>query len=208
MSHFEDQRVWHGDHMTLRHPSGAVERYGSWLEPPEASAQAIRAMGSNGIAFYMRRLKSPAPPPHYSQTPMRERIQAMAYLFGIRHPLFNDIEAERRQATTALILLRPLPPGSSKELLELSKGTNGIAVAAQCVLQAPENWKPWSTNDSRAAEAEARAKLLNTLAGLGIQPPPGVLDNGPLWGAPQRGRNQTGSASSNWSVSPGSTSAR
>jgi hypothetical protein len=47
------------------------------------------------------------------------------------------VETERQQATTALILLKPLPPSTSKELLQLSKGSNrAIANAAWCVLEA------------------------------------------------------------------------
>jgi hypothetical protein len=50
-------------------PSRAVKKYGSWQEQPEVSAAAVRAMGTNALAFYLWKLtryngllKIPIPP--------------------------------------------------------------------------------------------------------------------------------------------------
>ena len=34
-----------------------IMRYGSWLETSEASANALRGIGTNAIAFYLRKLR-------------------------------------------------------------------------------------------------------------------------------------------------------
>ena len=41
----------------MRSPSGAVRKWGSWNETPEASAKAVRGIGTNAIGFYLRKLK-------------------------------------------------------------------------------------------------------------------------------------------------------
>ena len=110
-------------------PSAAA-RGGSARATPEASVQAVCAIGTNGIGFYMRRLRERSPP-------ILHWIQQLAWRFGDNRSVFRDVETERQRAVTGLILLKPLPPSTSKELLQLSKGSNrAIANAAWCVLEA------------------------------------------------------------------------
>jgi hypothetical protein len=97
---------------------------------PEASAQAVCAIGTNGIGFYMRRLRG-------QSSPILHWIQQGASRCGVNRFVFGDVEIERQQAATALILLKPLPESTAKELLELSKqGNRAVASAAWCVLDA------------------------------------------------------------------------
>ena len=109
--------------------TGAVQQYGAWAEEPEASRRAIKAIGTNGLKFYFSKLRQP------QAGTFRKRMQKAAFAIGFRRFFFPDVSAEREQAVTALILLKPLPKEAERELLAMS--TNGhaeIAGAARCVL--------------------------------------------------------------------------
>ena len=109
--------------------SGAVQEYGSWLEEPEISKRAIRAIGTNGIAFYLSKLRKPR------VGSFRKTIQDVALAIGSRRFLYPDVDAERDQAVTALILLKPLPEAAERELLITSTNKSvEMARAARCVL--------------------------------------------------------------------------
>jgi hypothetical protein len=114
----------------MRSPSGIVRRWGCWLETPEASAKAIRGIGTNGIGFYLHKLKRD-PGAVEGQIAMAARSVGFEnFLFRIR-----AVDSERGQAATALILLKPLPPEVVSEVVTLStNGNRGIAAAAHSVL--------------------------------------------------------------------------
>jgi hypothetical protein len=199
-----------GDKMRKGHTkSGAVRKYGSWVETPEASAQAIRAMGTNGIAFYFRRLKR-------QDLPIRKRIQQAAFAVGVRHFLFEDVDAERGQAVTALLLLKPLPPSAASELVALSKNSNGaIAAAARVALTVPADTYLHSNSGIEDAVDRDRGRFqergsspsnfvreldkshaTSDLAGREVtnrefQPSTLVLDGRSLWDAAKVNRKQT-----------------
>jgi hypothetical protein len=108
--------------------SGAVQQYGAWGQEPEVSAKAIRKIGTNGLKFYFSKLEG-------REVPLQSKIQKAAFQIGLRCFLFADVNAEREQATTALILLKPLPQDQVRELLALSTNRNArISGAARCVL--------------------------------------------------------------------------
>jgi hypothetical protein len=126
-------RVMQSDRMLLRSPSGAVRTYGGWMEKPEASAKAIRAIGTNALAFYLWKLTR-----HIG--PIESKIHKVARAVGFQDFLFADVSPERGQAVTALILLKPLPPGVVSELVTLStNGNREIAAAAHCALTTKVN---------------------------------------------------------------------
>ncbi len=109
--------------------SGAAQDFGTWLEAPEVSKTAIQAIGSNGIAFYFSKLRQ------QQVGDLRNKIQELALTIGFRRFLYPDVDAERGQAVTALILLKPLPDPAEQELLIMStNGSAKIANAARCVL--------------------------------------------------------------------------
>jgi len=114
---------------TARHiKSGVSRHYGIWSEDPEVSKRAIRAIGTDALEFYLCKLKS-------QDSVIQRTIQRAAFGIGVRSFLFPDAEAEREQAVTALILLKPLPEETRVEVLKLSTNRNGqIALAARCVL--------------------------------------------------------------------------
>jgi hypothetical protein len=108
--------------------SGAVQQYGAWMEEPEVSAEAIRTIGTNGLKFYLSKLER-------REGPLQSKLQKAAFELGLHRFLFADVNAEREQAVTALILLKPLPENGVRELSALSTNSNaGIAGAARCVL--------------------------------------------------------------------------
>ena len=52
------QDVYQSPRKRARHiKSGAVQEYGTWVEDGEASAKAIRAIGTDGLDFYFSKLK-------------------------------------------------------------------------------------------------------------------------------------------------------
>jgi hypothetical protein len=109
--------------------TGAVQRYGAWVEEPEASRRAIKAIGNNGLKLYLFKLRQP------QAGTFRTRMQKAAFAVGLRRFLFPDVSAEREQAVTALILLKPLPKEAERELLVMSTNSHAeIAGAARCVL--------------------------------------------------------------------------
>jgi hypothetical protein len=179
-------------------PSGAVRMYGSWVEEPQASAQAIRALGSNGIAFYFRRLKR-------QDLPIRNKIQQAAFRVGVGRFVFEDVDAERGQAVTALILLKPLPPGPASELVTLSKNSNGaIAAAARCVLATGASF-PWLSPSNFAGELDkpfaVPALSRREVTNRAFRPSTLILDNHSLWGAEKPSRQQTSPDTNKWSLS-------
>jgi hypothetical protein len=114
----------------MRSPSGTVGRWGCWLETPEASAKAIRGIGTNGIGFYLEKLRRD-PGAGEVQLAMAARSVGLEnFLLRIR-----AVDSERGQAATALILLKPLPPEVVSEVVTLrTNGNRDIAAAARCVL--------------------------------------------------------------------------
>lgn len=114
----------------VQSPSGTVRRWGCWLETPQASANAIRGIGTNGIGFYLHKLRR--------QPGAGEVKFAMAARsFGFEDFLFRirAVDSDRAQAATALILLKPLPPEVVSEVATLrTNGNRDIAAAAHCVL--------------------------------------------------------------------------
>jgi hypothetical protein len=114
--------------MLIRSPSGAIRRYGDWIETPEASAKAIGGIGTNALGFYLQKLTR-------HNGPIENSILKVAHALGYHGFLVDDVDPERGQAVTALILLKPLPPGVVSELVALStKRNRQIAAAAHCVL--------------------------------------------------------------------------
>jgi hypothetical protein len=94
----------------------------------EVTLKAIRSIGTNGIKLYLSKLRQP-------DRPLKDKIQKKAFAVGLQRFLFADVTAEREQAVTALILLKPLPPTAIQDLLVLSANSNpGISNAARCVL--------------------------------------------------------------------------
>ena len=105
-----------------------MQEYGAWLERPEDSAEAIRAVGTNGLRLYFSKLSR-------QERSVQKQKQKAAFALGLRRFLFANVSAEREQSVTALIILKPLPEGAVQKLLAL--GTNSdaeIAGAARCVL--------------------------------------------------------------------------
>ena len=122
-----------GNQEIMRSPSGAVRTWGSWIETPEASAHAIRGIGTNALGFYLRKLKR--------QVVAREiQIAKVARAVGFEDFWIRGIDSERGQAVIALILLKPLPSEVVSELVTLSTNRNReIAAAAHCALVTTEN---------------------------------------------------------------------
>ena len=119
-----------GGREIMRSPSGAVRRYGPWLETPAASASAIRGIGTNALGFYLRKLGRHPGARELQIAMAARRVGFEDFLFRIR-----GVDSERRQAVTALILLKPLPREVVSELVILSTNVDqDIAAAAQCVL--------------------------------------------------------------------------
>ena len=121
--------VVQGDRMQRRGwRSGTFWEYGSWKEKPEASAKAIRAMGTNAVAFSLHKLTR-------QNYPIESKIERLAFGVGLHGLLFEDTTPEREQSVTALILLKPLPREAVSKLITLSTNKNGaIAAAARCAL--------------------------------------------------------------------------
>jgi hypothetical protein len=123
------------DREIMRSPSGAVRRWGCWLETPEASANAIRGIGTNGLFFYLHKLRRQPGARELQLAMAARRVGFEDFLFRIR-----GVDSERRQAVTALILLKPLPQEVICELATLGSSSNReIAAAAHCVLTTKEN---------------------------------------------------------------------
>lgn len=122
-----------GNQEIMRAPSGAVMRYGSWLETSEASANAVRGIGTNAVAFYLRKLRR--------QVGTREiRIAKVARAVGFNDFWIRGVDSERGQAAIALILLKPLSSEVVSELVTLSTNRDAnIAAAACCVLTVKES---------------------------------------------------------------------
>ena len=127
-----DARVKLSDRMTCRTLSGAFRAWGSWMETPKDSANAICAIGTDGLAFYLRKLRQ-------SISTREMQIVKVARAAGFHGFLFEDVYPERQQAVTALIVLKPLPPEVVSELVALSTSRDqDIAAAARCALRAEE----------------------------------------------------------------------
>jgi hypothetical protein len=133
MTSINGKTVGQSRHMLMRSASGAVRKYGDWMETPEASAQAIRGIGTNALTFYFGKLTR-----HYG--PVERAIPKVAHAVGYHGFLLADVDPERRQAVTALILLKPLLPEVVSELVTLSTNSHReIAAAARCALTTEEN---------------------------------------------------------------------
>jgi len=119
----------------MRSPSGAVRTWGSWNETPEASAKAVRGIGTNAIGFYLRKLGRHVSTCEGQIALAERRVGFEDSLFRIR-----GVDSERGRAVAALILLKPLPPEVVSELVILStNGNRDIAGAAQRVLTVKES---------------------------------------------------------------------
>lgn len=117
------------DREIMRSPSGAVRRWGCWLETPEASANAIRGIGTNGLFFYVHKLRRKPGARELQLAMAARRVGFEDFLFRVR-----GVDSERGQAVTALILLKPLPQEVISELGILSSNVDqDIAAAAHCV---------------------------------------------------------------------------
>jgi len=124
-----------GFRAVMRSPSGAVRTWGSWNETPEASAQAVRGIGTNAIEFYLRKLRRQVGTREGQIALAARRLGFEDFLLRIR-----GVDSERGQAVAALILLKPLPPEVVSELVILSTNKDqDIAAAARCALSAKEN---------------------------------------------------------------------
>ena len=103
------------------------------METPETSAEAIRGIGTNALPFYIGKLAR-------DYGPIERTIASVARGVGLHGFLFAEVSAEREQAATALILLKPLPPQLVSDLVTLSTNRNReIAAAAHCALVTREN---------------------------------------------------------------------
>jgi hypothetical protein len=134
----------------LQSPSGAVRTYGGWMEGPEASVSAIRAIGTNSLGFYLRKLTR-----HIG--PIESRIYKSARDIGFRGFLgWEDVDWVRGQAVTALILSKPLPPEVTFELMILSTNRNQeVAAAAHCALMTKVNELPMLKSPERKESIDA-----------------------------------------------------
>jgi hypothetical protein len=142
-----------GNREIMRSPSGAVRRYGTWLEAPEASAKAIRGIGTNALGFYLRKLTRHVGTREAQIATAARTVGFEDFLIRVR-----GVDSERGQAVTALILIKPLPPEVVSELLTLStNGHRDIATAALCALTIKESepgllFPPYSRSDSVDAD--------------------------------------------------------
>ena len=109
-------------------------KYGSLLENPDNAQAAVRKIGTNSLPFFMVKLKR-------IESPTENRIQRFAFWLGFKRPWFDNVEAQRAQATAGLMCFNPLPPQFRRELDILRTNSNGsIAEKARYVLfyQKPE----------------------------------------------------------------------
>ncbi len=84
-------------------------------------------MGTNALPFLLHKLSR-------SDTRLHKPIQILGYKLTGRVPL-ESLDAERQQATTALLVLSPLPPESLRQLAVMTNSANPkIAVQALGVL--------------------------------------------------------------------------
>src|SRR5438270_536161 len=77
-------------------PSGVIRRWGSWNETPEASAKAVRGIGTNAIGFYLRKLRRHVGTREGQIALAADRVGLEEFLFGIRR-----VDSERSQAVIA-----------------------------------------------------------------------------------------------------------
>lgn len=129
----ETQPGWHSVIKTF---SLGNLKYGSFQEKPEKAQEAICAIGTNALPFLFAKLEQP-------DSPIQRRIQSFASGIGIKHRFFSLPMAERWQAVTALVYLRPLPDQSVRQLLALSTNADRrVADAASYVVTAPKHASP------------------------------------------------------------------
>ena len=103
-------------------------RYGSFLEKPETVAEAFRVMGTNAIPLLVCKLSQ-------SDSSLHRRIQVWGHRLTHRLPL-ESLDAERGQATTALLILSPLPPESLRQVVALTTNADSrVAVQARYILR-------------------------------------------------------------------------
>ena len=174
MTRLRGTEVQVGARKSARHiKSGIVQKYGTWMEEPDVSAKAIRTMGTNGFELYLAKLGR-------QEGPLRNlvcgRVQQAAFGLGLRRFLFEDVAAEREQAVTALILLKPLPAGAVGTLSTLSTNRNPeIARAARCVLVTePEKLRVALTLDE-SVRSILGDKRFDRGSGWTLQPEPSAL---------------------------------
>jgi len=109
-------------------------KYGSLLEDPENAQAAVRKIGTNCLPFFMAKLKR-------KESPIENNIQRFAFRLAFKRPWFDNVGAQRAQATAGLMCFNPLPPQFRHELNILRTNSNvSIAEKARYVLfyQKPE----------------------------------------------------------------------
>jgi hypothetical protein len=77
-------------------------KYGSLLEDPLNAQAAIREIGTNCLPFLIAKLKR-------NESPIELRIQRFAFRVGLKQPWFENVEAQRAQATSGIMCFNPLP---------------------------------------------------------------------------------------------------
>ena len=120
-------------------------KYGSLLENPETALSAVREMGTNCLPFFMAKLTK-------KESPIENRIQKFLFYLGFKRPWFENVEAQRAQATAGLMCFNPLPPQFEHEIDTLRTNSNvSIAEKARYVLfyQKPRMRPGWGEDTAR-----------------------------------------------------------
>ena len=99
-----------------------VDRWGRTFrverEKAYVSVAAIRAIGTNGLPFLIRKLGS-------RRLPLILRLEDWAFGRGIGLPFLADPDMERAQAVTGLLALGPMPAGALDQLQKLRSDSRG-----------------------------------------------------------------------------------
>jgi hypothetical protein len=74
--------------MQIRSPAGEVRKYGAWQERPEDSAKAIRAIGTDALSLYLRKLTR-------TNERIKSEIWRAARAVGFKGFLFQEVHPER-----------------------------------------------------------------------------------------------------------------
>jgi hypothetical protein len=122
--------------MTAQSMKALGHIYGGTRVEPSASLSAIQRLGTNAVPLVIRKLSS-------RRLDWFGHLCALASHVGIKRTfLFTDSEIERGQATTALLVLSPLPDYAIDELRRMSTDTNSTSGAsAAYILKAQTEWR-------------------------------------------------------------------